>query len=218
MSIEKAAWEASNFPSRAILWHTLGCGIDPEFALNMQRQARSLEVWRGAYHSTRQWKEAAKGLEWQTKAQPNIVITQTGCSTFDGWRFSNKGCCPKSLKQKLWKIETRCPDFDPELPQVPIMNVHMNVAMNILQTCQKQVALTVARGFVTPPCEKAAGRSKTRRKMEQARQPGLRVHMWSTAGKRVLLQQELDSDNHSHNRKKSVHAEPCTVQSFRNQF
>ena len=43
-------------------WHTLGCGIDPEFALSTS--SVRLEAWkvrRGANHSTRQWKAAARG-------------------------------------------------------------------------------------------------------------------------------------------------------------
>ena len=45
MRIENVAWKGSNFRGRAIIWHTLGRGIDPEFALDMSVSCCVMDSW-----------------------------------------------------------------------------------------------------------------------------------------------------------------------------
>ena len=78
MRIEQAAWKASSFRSRAILWHTWECGIHSEFALNVSSVRK---MRKGNYQPTRQWKEAAD-LEWQFTDRRNIENTPDGVLDF----------------------------------------------------------------------------------------------------------------------------------------
>ena len=162
--IRRATWAVSAWRHRTMLWNALGCQINPDFALNMNSVRH--EAWkarRGKSQVTTQWKAAAEALGWEVTEQTDQVITPDGVLNFnwDG-EATIREAVKRSWTRKLWKLDKRCPDFEQESAEIPILKAHIEVATNVLQPGQKQVALMafVPRGFLRSVIKKQEGGEK----------------------------------------------------------